>query len=376
MIDSNLKNARILVVDDLQSNIDVLQDFFEMQGYTNVKSTIDSRDVVDLLIEFEPDLILLDLQMPLMSGFEVMEQLKSIVPPSTYLPILVLTADVTIETKRKALQFGASDFLTKPFDLIELQLRVNTHLLIKYKNQQINEYANELEKLIATKDKFFSIIAHDVRNPFIGIVNYIKILLKVGNFKVEDVEGNLRTIYSTASQGHELLENLLKWSRTQTGTMEINLEVIDLNALVNNCCSLFQTQADNKGIELIHSISDEMSVNTDQVMLETILRNLLSNAIKFTPTSGTVTVNVRSTNDSVEISIVDTGIGISDGDKAKLFRIDGKMQSKKGTDQETGSGLGLILCKELIDKLDSSIWVESEVGNGTTFRFVLPCSKT
>lgn len=372
MIDATLKNARILVVDDQQANIDVLYDFLEMQGCENIETTNDPRTVVQLLEDFNPDLILLDLSMPYLSGFDVMEQLKAIVPASTYLPILVLTADVTIESKRKALQCGASDFLTKPFDLIELQARVNTHLQIKFKNEQIQKYAAELEKLIATKDKFFSIIAHDLRNPFIGIENFTRIILKLGNYDVSEIENQLKTIHSTAEHGHELLENLLRWSKSQTGKIDINQEMFRLNDAVNNCFNLIQTHASNKNIELMCDVPDDIIMESDQDMLETILRNLLSNAIKFTPPKGVVTIKASQSDDKVEIEITDTGVGISEDIQAKLFRIDSKLQSQKGTMGENGSGLGLILCKEFVDKLGGEIWVESEVDKGTSFRFSLP----
>lgn len=372
MMDPKIKNARILVVDDQQANIDVLHDFLEMQGYINIETTTDSRNVVRLLDEFCPDIILLDLSMPFLSGFDIMEQLKSIVDPTAYLPILVLTADVTIESKRKALQYGASDFLTKPFDLIELQARVNTHLQIKFKNEQIKDYAQELEKLIATKDKFFSIIAHDLRNPFIGIENFIQIILKLGKYDVKNFENQLKTIYSTAQHGHELLENLLKWSRSQTGTIVLNFEEFNLKNTINKCLNIVQSQAENKQINLISDVPENIKINSDQDVLETILRNLLSNAIKFTDNEGCVTLKAEIKDNSIEISVSDTGIGISEFDKNKLFRIDSKLQSRKGTSGETGSGLGLILCKEFIDKLHGSIWVESEVGQGTTFKLTIP----
>lgn len=371
-MDQKIKSARILVVDDQQPNIDVLHDFLEMQGYINIETTTDSRNVVRLLDEFCPDIILLDLSMPFLSGFDIMEQLKSIVDPTAYLPILVLTADVTIESKRKALQYGASDFLTKPFDLIELQARVNTHLQIKFKNEQIKDYAQELEKLIATKDKFFSIIAHDLRNPFIGIENFIQIILKLGNYDVKDIENQLKTIYSTAQHGHELLENLLKWSRSQTGTIVLNIEEFNLKSTFNKCLNIIQSQAENKQIKLIIDAPDELNINSDQDVLETILRNLLSNAVKFTDNNGCVTLKAEIKGTDVEVSVSDTGIGISEFDKNKLFRIDSKLQSRKGTSGETGSGLGLILCKEFVDKLNGTIRVESEVGQGTTFKFCIP----
>jgi len=367
----NYYKAKFLIVDDQQANTDVLHDFLEMQGYQNIETTTDPREVVKLMADYNPDIILLDLAMPYLNGFDILNLLKEIVPANTYLPVLILTADITVESKRKALKLGASDFLTKPFDLIELQARVNTHLEIKFKNEQINEYAAKLEKLIATKDKFFSIIAHDLRNPFVGIENFTKILLRLGNYDPDDMKNQLQTIHSTALQGHELLENLLRWAKSQTDSIEINHDVFRLNDAVINCLNLIQTQANNKSIKLKNEISDDILIESDQDMLETILRNLLSNAIKFTPASGTVSVKVLQKKNLVEISVSDTGIGIEENDKQKLFRIDSKLQSREGTENETGSGLGLILCKEFVDKLGGTIWAESEIGNGTTFKFTI-----
>ncbi|MEI8272411.1 MAG: ATP-binding protein [Paludibacter sp.] len=372
MIDSNLKNANILLVDDQQANIDILHDFLQMQGYTNIESITDSREVAQLILDFDPDIILLDLMMPYLSGFDIMELLKTIVPASTYLPILVLTADVTLETKRKALQSGASDFLSKPFDLIELSARVNTHLQIRFKNEQINNYSVQLEKLIATKDKFFSIIAHDLRNPFVGIENFTKILMKLGKYDPLDMESQLKTIHSTAQHGHELLENLLRWARSQTDRIEINSEVFRLCDAVRNCISLLQTQADNKQVKLLCNVSEEILIDSDQDVLETIIRNLMSNALKYSNALGSVTINAENSADEIEISISDTGVGIPEDVQINLFRIDNKLQSQKGTAGEKGSGLGLILCKEFIDKLGGTISVKSEVGKGTTFSFRLP----
>lgn len=367
----DLKKANILIVDDQQDNIDVLHDFLEIQGYDNIASTTDPRDVLALVTQFNPDIILLDLSMPFMSGFEVMELLKSIIEPSVYLPILVLTADVTLETKRKALQSGACDFLTKPFDLIELQARVNTHLLIRFKNEQINSYAAQLERLIATKDKFFSIIAHDLQNPFVGIQNYIKIISRFKNYDPEEVDKQFQTINATAQHGYELLENLLKWARSQTGKIEINIENFKLADEVNKCVQLIKTQADNKNINLRVVVSDTVFIESDRDMLKTILRNLLTNAIKYTPEGGTVELNVSEVNNGVELSIIDSGIGIEPEDIEGLFRIDKNLKSREGTNNEKGSGLGLILCKEFADRLGISIAVESEVGKGTTFRLRL-----
>jgi signal transduction histidine kinase len=219
-------------------------------------------------------------------------------------------------------------------------------LQIKFKNEQINQYAAELEQLVATKNKFFSIIAHDLRNPFVGIENFTRILLKLGNYDVKDIEQQLETIHSTAVQGHELLENLLRWAKSQTGALEIDLEVFQVQEAVQNCYNLIHTHAENKNIQLVCRVSEDLLIESDQYVLETILRNLLSNAVKFTPMNGTVTTNAIIDGDCIEFSISDTGIGMSEEITDKLFRIDKKLQSQEGTNGESGSGLGLILCKE------------------------------
>ncbi|MEI6554400.1 MAG: HAMP domain-containing sensor histidine kinase [Paludibacter sp.] len=370
MIDSDFKTAKILIVDDKQANIDMLHDFLGIQGYSNIETTTDSRKVRQLMIDFDPDIILLDLKMPHLSGFDVMKQLKPFISASTYLPILVLTVDIAMETKRKALQSGASDFLTKPFDLIELQARVNTHLHIRFKTELINNYALQLEKLIATKDVFFSIIAHDLRNPFVGIENYVKIILKHGEYNPDEIEDQLKTIYSTALRGRELLENLLTWARSQTDRIEINPELFNLNEAVNNCYNLVRSQAENKDIKLINEVGEAVLIDSDQDALETVLRNLISNAVKYTK-SGTIKIGAVRDADSIEVSVSDTGIGIEANQLKNLFEIDKNLNSRKGTHGEKGTGLGLILCKEFIDKLGGTIWAESEVGKGTTIKFRL-----
>ncbi len=371
MNETELKSANILIVDDQQDNIDVLHDFLEIQGYQNIRATTDPRQVTGLISEFKPDIILLDLSMPHMSGFEVMEKLKSIVEPSSYLPVLVLTADVTIDSKRRALQSGASDFLTKPFDLIELQARVNTHLLIRFKSEQINKYTAQLERLIATKDKFFSIIAHDLRNPFVGIQNYIKIITRFKSYQPEELDKHFQIINSTAQSGHELLENLLKWARSQTNTIEIHKENFSLLDEVLNCNEIVRTQAENKSISLEIKVSKNIILNSDKDMFKTILRNLLNNAIKFTPECGKVEISAKKQGNLTEISVKDNGIGIDSEDLNYLFRIDKNLKSREGTNNEKGSGLGLILCKEFVDKLGGSISVESVVGKGTVFKLLL-----
>ncbi len=153
MIDTKLKNANILIVDDQQANIDVLTGLLDAKGFTNYKSTQDSRQIFKLFDEFKPDLLLLDLKMPNLSGFDVMLQLKVLIPSNTYIPILVLTADITPESKQKALECGASDFLTKPFDLIEVELRIKNMLNIRYLHQQLENQNQILQEMVKERTK-------------------------------------------------------------------------------------------------------------------------------------------------------------------------------------------------------------------------------
>lgn len=372
----DVKDARILVVDDLIANVDMVVTYLEMEGYKNIIATTDARDVVDLYNNTKPDILLMDISMPHYNGLELMEMIRRNHPENDYLPILILTADITSATKRKALQAGASDFLTKPFDLIELKARVNTHLQIRFKNNEINDYARELKEQIAIKDKFFSIIAHDVRNPFTGIINYTKILqTQDRTIDPEELKRIFKIINTTATQGYDLLENLLKWSKSQTGSLQITPVCLSLLNSIESCVHLVENQSRGKNITLRVDVDSALTVNTDKDMFETIIRNLISNAVKFTNPDGMVTVFSQFDDHEIRILVQDNGIGISPDEKEKLFRIDSKLQSRKGTADETGSGLGLILCSEFAMQLGGAITFESEEGNGTTFILHLPAGK-
>ena len=365
--------AKILLIDDQQANIDVLVEFLKIQGYTDIKFTTDSRKTEDLIKSFKPDIVLLDLLMPHVSGFDILEKMKNLTDKNTYLPVLVLTADITSESKRKALSLGASDFLTKPFDLIELQARINTHLQIRFKTEEIKEYAQRLEILNATKNKFFSVIAHDVNNPFSGIANFCKIILnQYDKIEKNEIKKHIEIINSTAENGKYLLSNLLKWAKSQTGAIVVEKTVFSATKVIEESFEFSKYQAISKQIKLTSLLENDISINSDKEMVTTILRNLVSNAVKFTPQKGTITVNVALTKDFVNISVTDTGIGICPDDIKKLFRIDSKLHSRKGTSNELGSGLGLILCKEFADKLEGEITVESIVSQGTVFCLKLP----
>jgi signal transduction histidine kinase/ligand-binding sensor domain-containing protein len=232
----------------------------------------------------------------------------------------------------------------------------------------------ELDSLNVSKDKFFSIIAHDLKNPFSTIIGFSEIQMddiKSGN--LDGIEESATMINISAVQTFRLLENLLEWAKAQRGKLTFNPEPLDLKILMREEIKILSDMAKTKNISLESSIPENIKIVADQNMIKTIIRNLISNAIKFTHRNGKVEVMVRAENQYYNISVSDTGIGMTDDIIAKIFRIDSDL-STPGTDNERGTGLGLFLCKEFVEKHNGKIWVESISGKGSTFTFSLPSS--
>jgi PAS domain S-box-containing protein len=232
----------------------------------------------------------------------------------------------------------------------------------------------KLAELIATKDKFFSIIAHELKSPFQGLLGYSHILsTEYITLSEEEKISFIGRIDELSHSSYKLLENLLEWSRMQTGQMIFNAEDFNLLVVLYPTLSLVKQIAQNKDIEFKYLIDNSIFINADKNMLTTIIRNLISNSIKFTIPGGKIKLAVVKMDNLVKISVTDTGIGIDKEGLDNLFQID-KSISKKGTSNERGTGLGLLICKEMIKKHRGKISVESEVGKGSTFSFTIPSS--
>lgn len=230
----------------------------------------------------------------------------------------------------------------------------------------------KMRALNATKDKFFSIIAHDLRNPFNALITLSSYLIEAIETDNKDEAIELAKIIETSSkQGFELLVNLLEWSRTQTGAIQYNPERINLQKELKNPIQIVEAIAESKDIILTHNIKEHITVLADPNMIRTIVRNLLSNAVKFTPKKGEISFEVFDNEDEVLIKICDNGVGMSQDIIDNLFSIEVNTSST-GTEGETGTGLGLILCSEFVKKHNGNIWVNSEVGKGSCFSFSIP----
>ena len=230
----------------------------------------------------------------------------------------------------------------------------------------------QLQKLNATKDKYFSIIAHDLKSPFQGFIGLTELMgEEISSFSATQLLTYIQSMNSTARNLYKLLSNLLEWSLMQQGALSFNPVEIALSEVVAQNIDIIIKRGEQKGIKLIFDLADNQTVWADEAMLNSILRNLLSNAVKFTSRGGEVIVSAKKTdNNIVEIAIRDTGLGISPDLISKLFKIEEKV-GQKGTEGEESTGLGLLLCKEFVEKHDGKIWVVSEEGKGSTFYFTL-----
>ncbi|MFD2940128.1 sensor histidine kinase [Flavobacterium notoginsengisoli] len=232
-----------------------------------------------------------------------------------------------------------------------------------------------IQKLLKDKNLFFSIIAHDLKGPLGSSLALSEILAhEIDTYSREEIKEITEMLHDSNRNIYKLLENLLNWSRMQTGMIEYNPKKVDLNSLIEENIKLNINTALNKNIDLRFESTEIVVASIDKDMIDTVLRNLLTNAIKFTEQQGEIVVSLYKTNKKAEISIRDNGIGIPANIQEKLFKINEKV-IQKGTENEIGNGLGLLLCHEFVKKHHGEIWAESKLGKGSTFKFILPLEK-
>jgi signal transduction histidine kinase len=387
----------ILIVDDIEHNIFTLRTLIESHFDANLIEATSGEQVLHIVNERSIDLILMDVMMPGMDGFETARLIKNR-PKTTNIPIIFISAfDPTQKLLEKGIAAGGFDYLTKPIDdnqlvyrlkmylrfikheyMMNLHLReLNQKLIEEIEDRKATELSlqlsrNELKAANSSKDKFFSIIAHDLKNPFNGIIGLSSLLIDdYDSFPVEEQKEFIQNIKTTAENTFRLLQNLLDWSQTQTGKVHFEPTQFKINTITSEIVDLVKTSAGNKNITLRSAISPEIQVFADKNMMHTVIRNLLLNAVKFTRNGGRILLSAKNAGNMVEISVTDNGVGISADKMNKLFCIECNVASY-GTEGEQGTGLGLILCKEFMDKNSGTIRIDSEVGVGSTFTISIP----
>lgn len=362
----------ILVVDDMQANLRVLVTILENEGY-KVRPVTNGQLALLVAEKEKPDLILLDIMMPGMDGFEVCRLLKE-KPAFAEIPVIFISALTDTSNIVKAFSGGGVDYITKPFQVEEVTARVRTHLKLHQQKIELQEQKKEMQKLNSEKDKFFSIISHDLRSPFNGLLGLSRMLVaELPYLSTEEIIPIAVGLRNSATKVYELLDDLLEWVKIQRGVITFDPTLEELLPLAEQSIALFQETVKSKNISITADIPAGLKVYSDSRMLKTILRNLISNALKFTPPRGEIKISATvSPGRNVRISILDSGIGMKKEMITNLFRLDVNT-TRKGTSEEPGTGLGLIISKELIEKHGGKLNIESVVGKGSLFWFTLPC---
>lgn len=359
------RDTSVLLVDDNTNNLGVLYRYLDDEGFTVLVSQ-DGERAIRLARDQRPDLILLDIMLPGMSGFEACEALKADAETAD-VPVIFISALTDIQDKVRGFAAGGVDYITKPFQQEEVLARINAHVTIKRQRE-------ELDRLNATKDRLFSVIGHDLRGPFMGLLGALELLRDSGDdLDSATTHELIENLYESAETTYHLLENLLEWARSQQRSVDPHPRPIDLATVISETGQLFHAGARQKGVELRLETPDGARAYADPDMFGTVLRNLINNAVKFTETGGVVTVSARRENESVEIAVADTGVGIAADEVAGLFDLAASV-SRNGTKGERGSGLGLLLAHDYVIRNGGTIEVDSEPNRGSIFRVTLPAA--
>lgn len=243
---------------------------------------------------------------------------------------------------------------------------------IKQSQRILKDNEKQLREFNATKDKFFSIIAHDLRSPFTNILGLAQLLAEcIKNENHEDIEQYAALIQDSTERGLKLLSSLFQWAQSQSGQIKFNPENFDVTSLVKEITELKASFADQKTIQISYEVPEKMSISADKEMVRTVLRNLVYNAIKFTNPGGKIRITAEQNQNEITMAVIDNGVGIDESAINKLFLIEENISSA-GTNNETGTGLGLILCKEFVEMHKGRIWASSAIGQGSEFKFTLP----
>lgn len=370
-VDANTNPATILVVDDNPTNLRVVVGFLANHDF-DIMTSLDGEDAIRKATRFIPDIILLDVMMPGIDGFETCQRLTTN-PATKNIPVIFMTALSSEDDKVKGFEAGAVDYIIKPIQQRELLARMTTHLQIKAQAQQLRAQREQLIALNASKDKFFSIIAHDLKGPFLPLLGNLELLAEMADtLSPQDVRAMSSSSHRSAKLVFDLLESLLVWSRIQMGRMDYQPEQLILPDVIEQTTNVLGSVAKSKEISLKNAVATGLAVYTDPNMLDMVIRNLTNNALKFTRSQGSVTIMAQKTDDDwVTVSVQDTGVGMTETVKQKIFQPDQHVTTD-GTNKEKGSGLGLIMCQEIVQMYGGTIWAESEVDAGTTVNFTVP----
>jgi two-component system sensor histidine kinase/response regulator len=352
--------GNVLVVDDESANIFYLEGLLTEEDYHTITAE-NGKEALIKLDENAIDLILLDIMMPEMSGLEVLDNVLAN-DKTKDIPVIMVTAKTEAQDVEEAMNKGAVDYIKKPFNDLELLARTKT--AIKLKKQE-----DKLRQMVESKEQFIRTVSHDLRTPFTSISEFANILLNDEEMQKRLSDEN-REILQLINQSTEYLVNyfnkLLNWARSESKNFELKISEIDLNKLVNTSYLIFKDKLNKKNIAFETNIPEGLKLQADETFFNQVISNLIGNAVKYTPEGGTIKITAIEEDNNVTIKVADTGIGITDVSPEELFG-QAYHTSTPGTNKEKGTGLGLHICKNILDAHSFSITFESEKDKGTTF---------
>jgi len=357
------RKSSILIIDDNPMNLLLTSKVLEINNYISRTSESGLEGIAQIEIEI-PSLILLDVMMPDMDGYEVCRRIKA-VEKWKDIPIIFLTANSHTENLVEGFDAGGVDYITKPFKKEELLVRIKNHI-------ELAESRKTILEMNRSRDKVYSIIAHDIRSPLSGILMTLD-TIDQGYLdpNSEDFKEIIHQLKIRTKDTSTLLTSLLNWSRAKDENMVLHPKDTNISQLLSSCIQLLEAVAKNKNVSISMKMDENIECWCDEVSINTVFRNIISNAIKFTPSNGKITISGEIIDSNVEISITDTGVGMPEDAIRKIFE-ENQHYTSSGTDNEQGTGLGLMLVKDFMKKNNGNLQVESKLNEGTVFTVLLP----
>lgn len=380
----------VLVVDDQPDNIKTITLLLKNMGLgKNIYSAPNGKIALELAEKFHPTLILSDWEMPEMNGIELVRALKES-QRTKDIPVIMITAvKIDPESMKESFDAGVHDYLSKPFDNLEFVARVNatlklqnSYLTIKKSRGEIatqmltiSKQHEELERLGSLKDKFFSIVSHDMRSPLTSLKGLLEIINdEESTLSKEDGKKFMSRLQDDLTNVLSLLDDLLFWAKSQISGEEISKKEINLSEIISETFNLFAEKINKKQLRLTNRVADATTIYADKNIISFVIRNFLINAIKFTPIGGKIMVDEGSDQEFIKISVTDTGSGI-DQDTIDKLMSNSNVPSKIGTAGELGTSIGFVLCKDFIEAHEGTVFIESELGKGAKIGFRLPLTR-
>ena len=374
----------ILIVDDNPTNLTVLFEYLEESGF-EVSVAKSGEIAIQQMKHIQPDLVLLDVMMPGLDGFETCRKLKA-TPATRDIPVIFMTALTDTVDKVKGFLAGGQDYITKPLQHEEVLARITAHLKIRKlekelhqretalqkKEEQLSEHTRKIEELEQCKQTFFGYITSELQQPINSLLGFTRMILEnIEHYSKEQLKSDILRLQESAEKLYAQHANLLIWSKLQRGVIEFTPEIMNINEQVIYATLFFSPAAKEKQISLDSDLQNSSLVTADDNMLNTVLHNLLDNAVKFTDAEGKIRVVTREQDDYVEVQISDSGIGMSQEQLDCLFTMQGPCPSNIPSDKEKVR-LGLLLCKDLVEKHGGSLRIDTRLGKGTSVIFTLP----